>query len=124
MIIPIIVTTTHLRDHLRLSQPSGSPPVTLPDEADLQLKLDAATELICRYIADRHPADPAWRAEIGAWDLMTNPPPIVIMLAVLEQAAEFYRFRGDDENPVPREPGMLSPAIENLVSRYKNRAFA
>lgn len=126
MTIPTIVTTTQLRDHLRLAQPTGSPVQMLPDETDLQLKLDAATQLICEYIADQHPASPTWIATIENWGSGSpaDPAPAVIVLAVLEQAAEFYRFRGDDEDAVPREPGMLLPAVENLVSRYKNRAFA
>lgn len=123
MTIPSIVTLEQLRDHLRLPA-SGSPPL---DEADLQLRLDAATELVCHYIADRHPADEDWIAEIESWG--TGSPvsdvPKVIVLAVLEQAAEFYRFRGDDPKPDrPEERGYLSPGVENLLSRYKNRAFA
>lgn len=125
MTIPRFVTLVQLRDHLKLPQPIGSPAVG-PDDDDLQLKLDAATQLVCEYIADRHPADEDWIAEIESWDVSASPQteaPKVIVLAVLEQAGEFFRFRGDDEK-TPMERGYLSPAIENLLSRYKNRAFA
>lgn len=129
MTIPTLATLADLRDHLHLPQPSGSPP-TSPDDADLQRKLDAATQLICEYIADRNPADPDWIEEIQQWSIdgvspispAQTPPPIIV-LAVLEQAAEFFRFRGDDEK-APQERWYLSPGIENLLSRYKNRAFA
>ena len=127
MTIPTIATVTQLRDHLKLPQPVvESPSVTAPDERDLQLKLDAATQLICEYIADRHPEDDAWIAEIESWGIgspATAAPP-VILLAVLEQAADFYRFRGDDDQEPSREAWCLHPRIETLLGRYKNRAFA
>lgn len=126
MTIPTIVTLTQLRDHLKLPQPTGSPAVGL-DDADLRMKLDAATQLVCEYIADRHPADADWISEIEGWGLGSPPvqAPPVIVLAVLEQAAELYRFRGDDDSADrPQERGYLLPSIENLLSRYRNRAFA
>lgn len=129
MTIQSFVSLTQLRDHLKLPQPATTSPATpASDDADLQLKLDAALQLVCEYIADQHPADTTWIAEIESWGAGGSPvsaaPPIIV-LAVLEQASEFYRFRGDDpyaEKPV--EMGYLSPCIENLLSRYKNRAFA
>lgn len=126
MTTPTLVTLADLRDHLKLPQPTGSPAVG-PDDADLQRKLDAATQLICDYIADRNPADEDWVDEIESWDIGNSPviaAPPVIVLAVLEQAAEFFRFRGDDDEKTPQERWYLSPGIENLLSRYKNRAFA
>lgn len=126
MTIPTIVTLDQLRDHLKLPQPTGSPAIG-PDDDDLQMKLDAATQLVCEYIADRNPADALWIAEIEAWGTGSPiiPAPPIIVLAVLEQAAEFYRFRGDDpRNDRPIDYGFLAPSIENLLSRYKNRAFA
>ncbi len=125
MTIPILVTIDDLIEHLRLPARVGSPPEG-PDDADLQRKLDAATQLICEYIAEKNPADEDWIAEIEGWDITGSPvgePPPVIALAVLEQAGTFYRFRGDDDK-TPEERGFLSPGVENLLSRYKNRAFA
>lgn len=136
MITPILATVDQLLDHLRLPARTGSPPADMPD---LQLKLDAATELVCNYIADRHPADPDWISEIEGWSIdesmpsspfmpgsPSTVPPRVVVLAVLEQAAEFYRFRGDDESSSQPdgERGYLSKSVENLLSKYKNRAFA
>lgn len=131
MITPTIATVDQLLDHLKLPPRTGSPPPEMPD---LQLKLDTATELVCNYIADRHPADPEWIREIEEWngDQVTSPgspstiPPRVVVLAVLVQAAEFYRFRGDDESSAQPdgERGYLSKGVERLLSFYKNRAFA
>lgn len=131
MIVPVIANLVQYRDALKQAQ-VGSPDA---EAADLQLRLDAATDLVCHYIKDRHPADPLWIAEIEAWDPAGSPavmPPPVIVLAVLEQAVEFYRFRGDDvsgEQPDKLEYGpsnyaCLSQSIEALLSRFKNRAFA
>ncbi len=125
MTTPVLVTIDDLIAHLRLPARTGSP-ASGPEDADLQRKIDAATQLVCDYIADRHPADEDWIAEIESWTFASSPgvePPPVVVLAVLEQAATFYRFRGDDE-ATPEERGYLSPGVENLLSRYKNRAFA
>ncbi len=127
MIIPTIATLEQLRAHLRLPPAVGSPPVG-PDDADLQLKLDAATQQIIDAIMDRQPADPVWIAEIESWTLAGSPttlPPAVIVMAVLEQAAYLYRYRGDDaDDPLKQPGGWLIPAVQNLITRYQNRAFA
>lgn len=130
---PVIATIDQLIDHLKLPKRTGSPP-SGPNDDDLQMKLDAATQLVLDYIEHRHPADPEWTRQIEEWSIdplspgspATVPPPVVI-LAVLEQAAEFYRFRGDDpstDQPGKSEYGCLSKSIEGLLFRYTNRAFA
>jgi hypothetical protein len=132
VITPALVTLAQLRQHLKLPEPGvvGSPgsPVVGIDDNDLQQKIDAATQLICDYIADRHPADPDWIATIEAWDPLGSPaviPPPKVVLAVLIQAAEFFRYRGDDAQPEPDpEYGCLNPSVERLLSTYKNRTFA
>lgn len=124
MTTPVIVTLADLQRHLRLPVGIESPPSD--ENVDMQRKLDVATELICDYIADRNPADEDWIAEIESWTIDGSPavtPPAVVVLAVLEQAADLWRFRGDDEK-TPRERGYLAPGVENLLSKYKNRAFA
>jgi hypothetical protein len=88
---PALVTVAQLRQHLKLGEPVlvGSPPAAI-DEADLQQKIDAATQLVCEYIADRHPADPDWVHTIESWDPAGSPasiPPPKVVLAVLVQAA-------------------------------------
>lgn len=115
MTTPIIVTVADLLGHMQLPLTGGH------DHADMQRKVDAATQLVCELISDRNPADEDWIAEIEGWSDVGAPP--VIVLAVLEQAAAMARFRGDDEKS-PIERGYLAPGVENLLSRYKNRAFA
>jgi len=44
---------------------------------------------------------------------------------VLLQAAELYRFRGDDLDEVKdRQPGDLSPFIKTLLYRFKDPSLA
>lgn len=132
MIYPIVVTLEQLRSHLKLPQPSGSPAIG-PDDDDLQLKLDAATQTVCEYIADRYndaTANEEWIAEIEGWTGSPQAPPDV-KLAILEQAAEFYRFRGDEEdiNAIGSQNWtairwFISPRVDLLLWRYRKRVLA
>lgn len=118
MIIPTLVTTTQARAHLKLS--------STDDETDLQLKIDAATQLVCEYIADRQPADDDWIDTIEAWNTgspaVATPP--VIVHAVLLQVAELYRFRGDDADDqapaLQSDKGFLAPMVARMLSRYRS----
>ncbi len=98
MTIPVIVTLDQAQAHLRLSPMLAGSPGSPADDPDLQLKLDAATEAVCNRIAQRNPEDLTWIATIESWTDSGSPaaPPLV-KLAVLQQVAELYRFRGDDE---------------------------
>ena len=128
MTIPTLVTFEQACAHLKITPMMAGSPLAVVVDQDIQLKLDAATQLVCEYIADRHPEDLDWIAEIEAWDPSGSPavmPPPVVMLAILEQTAATYRFRGDDANgDDPQTMGYLRPSVENLLSRYKNRSFA
>jgi len=121
MIPPEIVTLDEAQAHLNLSPaPDGSPSA---QDADLQMKLDAATEFVCAYIADRTPTDDEWVATIEAWTPTTAPQ--VVRLAVLETTADFYRFRGDDaDGDRQREPGFLPAAARSLLVRYRDPVLA
>lgn len=118
MTIPSLVSVEHARTHLREVDPDAS-------DADLQLKIDAATQLVCEYIADRQPEDEDWIAEIEAWDGVGSPStaPAVIVMAVLLQVGELFRFRGDDDDGVvPRadEHGGLAPQVARMLHRYRS----
>jgi hypothetical protein len=125
MTIPTIVTLEQARAHLNMIAPVGSPS---PDDADLQMKIDAATELVCEHISDRNPADPAWIAEIESWGVTgspVSPAPAVIQMAVLLQFGELVRFRGDDATGPARHPGSyLAPIVESILKRYRNPTLA
>jgi hypothetical protein len=115
MTIPSIVTIDNALSHLHLSS----------EDDDLQLKIDAATQLVCEHIADRQPADEDWIAEIEAWDEDSAPP--IIRLAVLEQVGEFYRFRGDDmasDRPPVLAYGSLSSHVMAILHRYRSPTLA
>lgn len=128
MITPTIVTVDELREHLRLPTILEGSPGTSPDEADLQRKLDAATELVCDYlVADQgSPADEVWIEEIEGWTVGSPSAPALVIMAVLEQAAELYRFRGDDDNSSDRKRNRdeITPAIGNLLTKYHRPSFA
>lgn len=126
MTYPTIVTVSQVQRHLHLPVSEGSP--VPPEDFDLQQKIDAATQLVCDYIADRQPADPDWIAVIESWNVPGSPtveaPPVVV-LAVLEQTADFYRFRGDDAgDDRGHERGFLSLPVANLLHRYRSPSVA
>ena len=125
MTIPTVVTLEQARAHLNMSAPVGSP---APDDADLQMKIDAATELVCEYISDRNPADPAWIAEIESWGVTGSPvslAPAVIQMAVLLQFGELVRFRGDDTaNPTRHPASHLASMVEGILKRYHDPTLA
>jgi hypothetical protein len=120
MTIPTVVTLAQLLAHLRLPAP-GSP--LSSDEIDLQMKLDAATQFVCEHINDRQPTDPIWTAEIESWGLTGSPvvaPPPLVVLAVLELASYYWRFRGDDEGTTqPMTLGYLPTTVTNILVRYR-----
>lgn len=128
MTIPEIVTLDDLRAHLgipAIPTPGSPSPGSPEDDRDLQLKIDAATQLVCEYISDRHPADPDWISTIESWSTGSPSAPPNVRLAVLEQAGDFYRYRGDDAaDDRPRVMDTLTPAVANLLTRYHNQSFA
>lgn len=133
MIVPTLVTLEQAKAHLRLSVTyEGSPPAPVAagsplsaDDADLQMKLDVAHQIVCDYIADRHPVDLAWVAEIEAWTMTsvgspsTLVPPVVQM-AVLEQCRVLF-LRGDGPAEDLIGPPMV---VRNLLARYHDPVVA
>ena len=121
MTTPTIVTLAGAQAHLKIAPAQdGSPSII---DADLQQKLDAATQWVCEYIADRQPADTTWTTEIEAWTPLTAPP--VVRLAVLELVADYDRYRGDDgDGDKMREPGFLPIGVRNLLVRYRDPVLA
>lgn len=118
MTIPTVLTRDQAVEHLRAVECGG-------DDGDLQLKIDAATQLVCEYIMDRQPEDTDWIDTIEGWT--TNSVPAVIRTAVMLQVAELYRFRGDDEDgvaPMSAETGGLAPIVARMLHRYRSPAIA
>jgi len=121
VIAPDLVTLADAYAHLKLpASPDGSPSAA---DADLQLKIDAATSHICGYITDRQPADLEWIAEVEAWTADTAPPEG--RLAILRLVADFDRYRGDDpDNDQTAEPGVLPLVVRALLVRYRDPVVA
>ena len=126
MTVPVVVTLDQARAHLNMPASVGSP--IDPVDADLQLKIDAATQLVCEHLGDRNPADPAWIAEIESWGVAGSPvvaPPALIQAAVLFQFGELVRFRGDDaEGPIRDPYSHLSRFVEGILRRYHDPTLA
>lgn len=83
----------------------------------LQVYLDQATDTILNYVAR---SDDDWTAEMDAWTHDTVPGDL--QNCILQQAAEYFRFRGDQvagEMPA-RQHGFLSPVIVSILHRYRD----
>jgi hypothetical protein len=109
-----LVSITLLRRELRMEED------WTVEDALLLSKLTQAQDIILDYIA--RPSDTAWTATIAAWTAGTMPARV--QAAILLQAVELYRFRGDDEKPPDRDVGDLSPAIKALLRRTRRPVFA
>lgn len=113
----LIVTLAQLQAHLRLPVGQSSP--LTDQEADLELKLEIAQDLVLAYVA--RPDDEDWTARLAMWveGEVTSPAtevPARVKAAILMQAAELWGFRGDDLDAPKREaPGDLSPTIKALL---------
>ena len=110
----MIVTLADFRRHARV------PDTT--DQTDLLSKLQQAEAMVLEYVA--RSADATWLATMATWGTETGSPAVVtpapaqVQAAILEQALELYRFRGDDPETVKRDaPGDLSPSIKAKLYR-------
>ena len=107
-----LVTLAQAKDFLRLATPDGS-----PDDAALQLTLDAAEYGILEYLSP-YPED---AAIVATWTPETAPP--IVPQMILFQTGEYWRFRGDDlEGGGPRrdlERGDLAPLVVGALRRLR-----
>lgn len=121
MNIPTIVTLAQAQDHLAL--PYGQ------HEEDLELKIAAATQLVLEYIAQRRDEDEQteWVQTIESWGIGSPEAPRVIVMAVLIQVGELYRFRGDDmatDRPPSGDGTELTPLVRRLLHRYRSPSIS
>jgi hypothetical protein len=109
-----LVTLAQLKAHLRLTTPLGH-----VDDPDLTLKLDAAEYAIREYLSP-YPEDALL---VAAWTPATVPP--LVQELILFQAAEFWRFRGDDDvGPRRGEAGDLHPLVVGALRRLRTPVIA
>ncbi|MFC7399584.1 head-tail connector protein [Chelatococcus sp. GCM10030263] len=76
-------------------------------DADLDLKIEQASHIVVDYLKK---PDNGWTEE-------TVPP--LVQAAVLLVLADLYEHRGDDGKSDP-----ISPAVENILRRYRDPALA
>jgi len=112
-----LVTLQQAKDYLRLGTPAGA-----PDDAALQLTLDAAEAVILDYLSP-YPED---AAIVAGWTPETAPA--IVPQMILFQAGEFWRFRGDDPEggSVRRdlERGDLHPLVVGALRRLRTPVVA
>jgi len=107
-----LVTLAEAKTHLRITTADGS-----AGDADIQMKLDAATAIIVEYCA----TTAYWKTTTAEWDADTVPLPV--KHAILLELGELYRFRGDDPEGPARDPAIgadLAPAIVGLLRRSRD----
>ncbi len=96
--------------------------VTVDDEDDLiQLYLETAQHIVIDRL-ERATTDTVLLADFESWDEDTTPAGV--KAAVLWQAAELYRYRGDDEHTPVTADGRLSLRVESCLAPWLERAFS
>lgn len=112
-----LVTLAQAKDYLRLATPDGH-----PDDAALQLTLDAAEYVILEYLSP-YPEDVVI---VSGWTPETAPA--IVPQMILFQTGEFWRFRGDDlEGAGPRrdlEQGDLHWLVVGALRRLRTPVIA
>jgi hypothetical protein len=113
---PALVTVADMYAYLKLPPAGDGSPSAI--DAELQLKIDAATSILCGYITDRTPDDPDWTAAVEAWTPQTAPPDVLLAIRVM--TAGTFRFTGEDASSTDkkRERGSLPEDVYNLIMRF------
>ena len=105
-----LVTLAQAKQHLKL------PLDVEAEDADLELKLEIAHELVMDYLANRLEDEDEWEEEIEGWTAATAPKRV--LGAILYEFARMYRFRGDDGDA--RNEPTLSGASRLLLDRFRD----
>ncbi len=112
-----LVTLDQAKSHLKL--PAISPD---PQDDDLELKLQVAHENVMDYLSQRVSDQDTWQETVDAWTVDTVPKRV--MAAILEEFSFLYRFRGDDEQKAPENPGdSVCPGAKRLLIRFRDPAL-
>lgn len=121
----VLVTLEKMKAHLRLDTSLSSPAAPLTDaDVDLQGKIDVAEALVLDYVKQRiGDTSEDWSEEVDGWDDETAPKQV--LLAVMLLAADFWRFRGDDEaTPPVAYEGALPPGVLRCLYRLRDPSVA
>lgn len=111
-----LITLKQAKQHVK------SPLDIVDEDADLQLKLEIAEQLVLDYVKQNREDNDAWATTVDAWTALTAPKQV--LGAILVQFAELYRFRGDDEDLPARPMGVLCPQAMAMVYRLRDPAVA
>lgn len=112
-----LVDLDQLKAHLKISGTA--------EDDDLEIKLAQAEAVVLSYVNQRVSDADDWSETVAAWDEETVPA--VVQAAILMQAGELYRYRGDDEaadTHQKREHGMLSSYVMALLYRLRDPALS
>lgn len=113
--MPEVLTLTEAKSHLRITHDH--------EDADLNDKLLAATQVVIDYLTRRDTGDGAtWNAAMAAWT--TDTVPASVKAAMLVQFGELTRTRGDDQAQEFQRPTSLSPTVMALLMRYRDPGVA
>jgi len=106
-----LVTLDQLKARLRIT--------STEEDVDLQALLDQSEAQIVNWCSVTPPS----QAITAAWTAETVPP--VVVAAILVQAGELDRFRGDDADAPPRPADeSLSVSVRELLRPYHDLAMA
>jgi hypothetical protein len=109
--VALFVTLDQVKARLRITSTA--------DDADVQSMADQAEAKILGWCS----TTTRTKAIAEAWDETTVPQ--VVVAAILVQAGEFYRFRGDDlEGPARQDPEELHVLVRELLRAYHDPGIA
>jgi hypothetical protein len=111
-----LLTLAEGKAHLRLTTPPGH-----ADDADLQLKLDAAEAFVLRYVGrSTHGLE-----VVAGWTDATTTPPDA-RAAILLMLGLYWRFRGDDLDGVTPAFDVQDapPVVVSLLRRFCDPVLA
>ena len=114
--LPVIVELPQAKAAARLT--------TSSNDADLQLRLDLAHEIVLDYLANRiDDSSDEWLDTILGWTIDNAPRRVVG--AILQQFVFLNRWRGDDEAKVQPELQNGMPAsVRMMLDRLRDPTIA
>ncbi len=90
------------------------------DDVDVQAMADQAEAHIVGWCS----TTPRSKAVVETWTDATTVP-LVVIAAILVQTGELYRFRGDEVDGPPREPGEeFGVQVRELLRAYHDPGIA
>jgi hypothetical protein len=109
--VSTFVTLDQVKARLRITSTA--------DDVDVQAMADQAEAHIVGWCS----TTPRAKAIADAWDALTVP--LVVVAAILVQTGELYRFRGDEAQGPPREPGEeFGVQVRELLRAYHDPGIA